>query len=535
MPRHRFFTLSPAILCALGFDGQFKRVNPAFTSTLGYADDQLRGVSLMQFVHPEDQPATEHELELLRQGAETRQFENRCRCQDGSLKWLAWTARSYSKDRVIYAAARDTTRRKEAEAKLRQYNEQLQQLSRLAQDATRAKSEFLANISHELRTPMTAILGVADLLLDEEHASDLATGLRTIKRNGEYLLNLINEILDLSKIEAGKLTVERIRCSPWRIVSDVAGLMRIRAQGKGLDLQLRMDGPLPETILSDPTRLRQILFNLIENAVKFTNQGRVDVCVWLDTSGGDEPQLCFAVTDSGIGMTAEQCGRCFQPFTQADASTTRQFGGTGLGLTISRRLAMMLGGDITVESQPGQGSRFTLRLATGELDGIALLDRPLLEETRPRRRYEHLVPGCRVLMVEDYADILLPVTYNLRKAGATVDVAENGLVAIERTVEAAQAGEAFDVILMDMQMPVMDGYTATRRLREQGYAGTIIAMTAHAMESDRQKCLAAGCDDYIAKPLDMQRLLRLIARYHPVETEPGVAVGAEISSCPEVH
>jgi signal transduction histidine kinase len=387
-----------------------------------------------------------------------------------------------------------------------------------AEQANQAKTEFLANMSHEIRTPMTAILGFADILLVEEGIEsappERIDALQTIKRNGEHLLEIINDILDLSKIEASSLAVECIRFAPTKIVSDVVSLMRIRSEAKNLDLRAAYSGLIPETIESDPTRLRQILINLVGNALKFTTAGSVEIRVRFLHGIADDGQLELAVVDSGVGMTDEQLGRLFRPFTQADASTTRKFGGTGLGLTITKRLTEMLGGEIVAESEAGVGSRFTATIATGSLAGVRMIvpsaPSPTKRTPAPAPDAQKPILDCRILLAEDGVDNQRLISFVLKKAGANVSFVENGQAAVERALEARDAGKAFDVILMDIQMPVMDGYTATGRLRAAGYEGAIVGLTAHTMSGDRDKCMAAGCDDYATKPIDRAKLVTLI-------------------------
>jgi PAS domain S-box-containing protein len=393
---------------------------------------------------------------------------------------------------------------------------------RRAEQANQAKTEFLANMSHEIRTPMTAILGFADVLLTEEGIEtapgERINALQTIKRNGEHLLEIINDILDLSKIEASCLAIERLRFAPSKIVSDVVALMKIRAEAKKLDFGAFYETAIPETIESDPTRLRQILINLVGNALKFTESGGVQIRVrFLPDESGDG-HLQLAVADTGVGMTNEQLGRLFRPFTQADASTTRKFGGTGLGLTITKRLAEMLGGAIKAESETTKGSIFTVTIATRSVRGARMIDPSSSCETTleklPAPTNQGPTLACRILLAEDGIDNQRLISFILRKAGANVAVVENGQAAMERAFEASDAGRPFDVILMDIQMPVMDGYTATSRLRAEGYRGVIIGLTAHTMTGDREKCLAAGCDDYTTKPIDRPKLVALIAALH---------------------
>ena len=386
-----------------------------------------------------------------------------------------------------------------------------------AREANRVKSEFIANMSHEIRTPMTAILGYADLLLDAKTtAEERRTHIQTIRRNGDHLLSILNDVLDISKIEAGRMTFEAVPCSPSAIIGDVASTMRVRAKEKGLSLDVQYATAIPETIESDPTRLRQVLVNLVSNAVKFTGRGGVRIVVRCQelSAGGT---LTFEIVDTGIGMSDSQMTRVFEPFVQADSSTTRNFGGTGLGLAICRRLSLMLGGDLVVESQPGHGSTFRLTIRTGMLAGVRMFERweeagdsiqP--PEANPEEQ-SHGRLACHVLLVEDGPDNQLLVATHLRRAGARVTIVENGRLALERATASWRGGVPFDVILMDMQMPEMDGYEATRALRACGYDWPVVALTAHAMAGDRLKCLAAGCCGYLTKPVSRQGLIAAVA------------------------
>jgi signal transduction histidine kinase/DNA-binding response OmpR family regulator len=377
-----------------------------------------------------------------------------------------------------------------------------------AESANRAKSEFLANMSHEIRTPMNAILGFTDLLKRgyQRDARDAEKYLNTIQTSGRHLLALINDILDLSKVEAGRVEVEMLRFQPHCIINEVAQILDVKASEKGLELNVDFQGPIPDSILSDPARLRQIVTNLVGNALKFTEQGKVDLRMRLK----DGQQLLIEVADSGIGIPVEVQESIFEPFVQAETSTTRRFGGTGLGLAISRRFARALGGDITVASAPGQGSVFSLTLDTGPLEGIALIDpdvarqaaAPVAEATSFGWRFA----PARILVVDDGTENRELARLVLEEAGLTVGEAENGQIALDRI-----AAEHYDLVLMDMQMPVLDGFSATRRLREAGSRLPIVALTANAMKGFEQELLEIGCTAYLTKPIDIDRLLECIA------------------------
>ena len=382
-----------------------------------------------------------------------------------------------------------------------------------AESANQAKSSFLAHMSHEIRTPMNAILGFTELLQNglAESESERNDYLSTIHNSGRHLLELINDILDVSKIEAGKMDIECIECNPFEIISHTIDSFRLPAQKKELELSFMVSGALPAIVKSDPTRLRQIITNLVSNAIKFTDAGSVNV---ISTFDFGRNQIKVEVQDTGIGLTPEQQERVFQPFTQADSSITRRYGGTGLGLSISRKLAMMLGGDLSVESERGKGTTFTLTIDAGDIE------HELLENTQlARRRSESpskrswcttARPGTHILIVDDAEANRKLLSLLLSRTGAEVTLAENGAeaVALSRTQD-------FDAILLDMQMPIMDGYTAAAQLRSDGYREPVVALTANAMSRDERKCLDAGCSAFLTKPINMTQLLASLTEMMP--------------------
>ncbi len=414
-----------------------------------------------------------------------------------------------------------------------------------------AKSRFLANMSHEIRTPLNAIIGFTDLLRTSGNQCGEAERedyLETIHTSGKHLLSLINDILDLSKIEADRLEVEQVRCSPHDIISEIVSVLRVKALEKELTLDYHWNGKVPETICTDPARFRQLLMNLVSNAIKFTSAGKVQIVAELVKDGRD-PRLAIQVIDTGVGIPADKFDAIFDPFVQADTSVTRQFGGTGLGLTISRRIAEALGGGIAVTSEIGKGSTFTVTIATGPLDGVRILDAPLADGMRsPRLKAIDPLPslaGVRILVVEDGDTNRKLIGLVLQRSGVKVTMAENGRIGADLAMK-----DPFDLILMDMQMPVMDGYTATALLRQHGLTIPIIALTAHAMKGDQDKCLAAGCSGYVTKPIDADMLLRTVAemlgdtRLNPSQDDPQLtprdaaslspisAVGTDTASSP---
>lgn len=393
-----------------------------------------------------------------------------------------------------------------------QLAEDLKTAKSAAEEANRLKSSFLANMSHEIRTPLTAITGFSQLLREGDFSIEEQDAyLYAIDRNGQQLLRIIDDILDISKVEAGKMTIERIEVPLLEVLNDVGELLALKAKANGINHSVGFVGSVPETVSSDPTRLKQILMNLVNNAVKFTEQGYVEVTMRYLKS---EHQISFEVKDTGRGLSPDQIPQLFQPFVQADCSITRHFGGTGLGLTLSRHLARALGGDVYLkESQLGQGSTFVARIDPGQLDGVRFIDSDQPESNRKEpepSQYsasQGVLRGKRILLVDDAPDNRALIKAYLKETEASLETACDGIEGLEL----AQSRE-YDLALMDIQMPGMDGYEVTKRLRAQGYKKPIVALSAHAMKDEINQCHVAGCTMHLAKPVKRADLVKTITK-----------------------
>lgn len=494
----------------------FVHLSKHFQQMLNLSTDTLPADAQqwVEMIHPADRAALVAMIEnQFREHGD--HFHHECRiCQkDGEYRWYAMSGhcqRQAQSGLRIHGAAIDITDRKEAELKLSQANQQ-------AQSANRAKAEFLTNMSHNLRTPLTAVLGFAEMLGDFSDDQTSRDAVQSIRENSQHLMRLLDDILELSRVENDQPSPKLRETSIDDLLSDTVEIFHVQALQKDLNFTVSTDPQIPSVLYADSTRVRQILGRLIENAIKFTHEG--EVAIEVNYLATPVPTLEFIIADTGIGIPADQIEGIFDPFQQGDNSTSRNHAGSGLGLSVCQRQIKILKGSLSVESEVDIGSRFSLRLpietpmpANSTASGIGRISdksqRPSLAE-------------YRYLLVEDGIDNQRLIKAILSKAGGTVAVADNGQIAIDWIMAERSAAEdnstdndpGVDVILMDMQMPVLDGYQATQKLRQIGFHKPIIALTAHALQGDRERCLEAGCDDYFTKPITRQNLLSMAQQY----------------------
>ncbi|GEM_PF-4347495 len=499
----------PQIVWTMDPNGEVTYVNQGW---IQYSGTAVSKDNRKKYIHPDDLlPWTQMRDRCLKTGEEIS-HEMRLRSAKGEHRWFLIRAVAARDDegkiKRWYGASTDIHEQKS-------YAEELAAAKKSAEDANRSKTEFLANMSHEIRTPLGAILGFADLMSDpHQKQEDRLDCIDTIRRNGALLSKVINDILDLSKVESLKLEIESLKVPLIDTINDVVSLLALKSQEKGIAIKTQYGDDLPYAILTDPTRLRQILINVIGNAVKFTDKGFVNISVsHIPPLKDDQPgQICFQVTDTGPGIPPAQAERLFNAFVQADTSTTRKFGGTGLGLVLSRKLAHALGGNLHLKaSTVGAGSTFEILISTGftqttsaEFAHPNLYDLPKKATLRPLT-----LNGQKILVVDDSQDNRVLISRFLTLAGAQVQLACDG----QEGVQAALANN-FNSILMDIQMPNMDGFQAITELRSKGYEGIVVALTAHAMKEDRQRCLDSGFDEHLSKPIERWTLIEILQNMH---------------------
>jgi len=505
-----FFRVNLDLLCIADIDGNFIKTNAAWGEILGYSSEELDGKKFLDFVHPDDLQPTLDAMSALGQGAKVLNFVNRYRCKDGSYRFIEW--RSHPKGRLIYAAARDITEHRLIEDELRSATKRAEEMARKAEAASIAKSEFLANMSHEIRTPMNGVLGMTELLLAGDLGEEQRQYARTIRASAESLLDILNDILDISKVEAGKLELKSLDFDLDILRAEFESAMCAVAEHKGLSLFCGVDPDVPRCLRGDPGRLRQIMTNLTGNALKFTHRGEIRTNASVAEHDDRSVLLRFTVRDTGIGIPADKLGTLFEKFTQVDASSTRQFSGTGLGLAISKQFAELMGGSIGVTSEDGKGSEFWFTVRLEKQQESACRDEVHRHAAATAPRVERR--GVRVLLAEDNAVNRRVALGMLQKLGFSADAVSDG-----EQVLSALSERAYDLVLMDCQMPVMDGYEAARRIRKLEKPGgkriPVVAMTAYAMSGDRERCIEAGMDDYLAKPISIEALSAALASWLP--------------------
>jgi PAS domain S-box-containing protein len=522
----RIFDSIPAMIWCRDREGTIIHANKCAAESIGMNVKDVVGKNYYELFSDNADEAREKDLSVIQTGEPIYNQVRKFTTTSGQKRWVRADRIPYHDDdgkiSGVIVFAQDITDRKKAEdgltaakAEIENVNRQLaasvERANMFADEAVaanKAKSEFLASMSHEIRTPMNSIIGFSDLLAEEDLTAEQAKYVQTVRRSAQSLLALINDVLDFSKIEAGKLDVEMVACDVTKLTEEVKVLMEGQANKKGLDFAIHF-GRIANCIYTDPVRVRQCLLNLASNAVKFTEHGHVYINVRIE--GNEKEWIRFEVEDSGIGIAADKQDMIFESFSQAESNTSNKFGGTGLGLAITRRLTKLLGGTIQVHSEVGKGSVFSIILPTGlDMSSTDITDTDTTADSREHVQGKQDKPKCsgNILVAEDEASSQLLMDLLLRKTGAKVEIVSSGSKVLERV-----SSGKFDLILMDMQLPVMDGFEVAKQLRADGVDTPIIAVTADVRKGMQNKCIGAGCNEYISKPIARKQLYKLIEKY----------------------